>query len=88
MRRTDRRPAGSWMRAAWLTDEALRITARLHEQITGETHPTLVALDAGREVEARVWELPNQVGDRLRADGVPAHAMVRLTQDDRLETIG
>lgn len=85
MRRADRRPAGSWIRDAWLADEALALTADLHEVLTGATYPMVAALEAGSEVVGRLYELPEVLGDRLRSEGWPAHSRWRLTADDGLE---
>ncbi|UAK38555.1 hypothetical protein K8O93_01810 [Gordonia bronchialis] len=87
MRRVDRRPAGSWMRDAWLTDEATLMTAAQHEQITGQPCPLLAALEAGAEVTAHMWQLPNVIADRLRAEGCPPSTLFRLTADDELEVV-
>ncbi|MFW0789642.1 hypothetical protein [Gordonia sp. CPCC 205333] len=85
MRRTDRRPAGVWIRDAWLNDEALQLTANLHERLTGQQHPMVAALASGKQVTAHMWELPDVVADRLRSDGCLPHQRFRLTTDDELE---
>ena len=85
MRRADRRPAGAWIRDAWLADEALGLIAGLHASLTGTRHPMLTALEAGSEVVGRLYELPEVLGDRLRSEGWPAHSRWRLTADDGLE---
>ncbi len=73
------------MRAAWLDDEVLQIVAAQFEDITGRRHPTVVALESGGEAVGRVYELPDVIGDRLRAEGCPVHVRWRLTTDDQLE---
>ena len=87
VRRSDRRPAGSWIREAWLADEVLQLVAAEYEALTGERHPTVVALESGREAAAFVYELPDVLGDRLREQGCPPHVRWRLTADDGLELV-
>ncbi|WP_338855431.1 hypothetical protein WDY80_14690 [Gordonia hongkongensis] len=72
------------MREAWLADEALQLTARMYEELTGKREPTVVALVSGGEVVGRVYELPDVLRDRLVAEGCPVHVRWRLTTDDRL----
>lgn len=85
VRRVDRRPAGAWIRDAWLEDEVLAMTARQFSELTGERCPILAALESGGEVVGRVYELPAVIGDRLRAEGFPVLTRFRLTADDGLE---